>query len=249
MAIIIAFILLITFMGTQYPMPDIPKGEVVMYDQLPGSTLLIKQNIRPFSEFKDDRIVKQEFDYSCGSAAFATLLNFYLGESFNEQQVIQGLMQNGDANMIQQRRAFSLFDMKRFAEVLGYKAAGYKADIEDLRKLDKPAIVPIEFYGYKHFVVYRGIYKNHVFVADPFMGNMSYTLDRFIEIWNQNIVFIVSDEAVKMNALALKNEDLRLIDFDITKDAVKEIPEDYIRARREVISANRKMKILTLNIK
>jgi uncharacterized protein len=226
MPVIIGFFIMLTFLGTIYPIRDLPKGDMQVFPHMAGAeNLPLRYTVKPLTEeFRFKNIVKQEFDYSCGSAALATLLNYYLGERFSEQQIIQGLMNYGDADKIEQRRAFSLLDMKRFCEVLGYKAEGYKAELNDLKSLHKPAIVPIELSGYKHFVVYRGIYNNHIFFADPFRGNSSFSLEEFLPLWSQNIIFVVSSDAVKTNALRLKNEDLRIIDYDFTRDALVQIP-------------------------
>lgn len=236
MPVIISVFILIAFLGTMYPQRDIPKGEMKIYPNMAGMEQLpLRQTVEPESEFLYKNVVKQEYDYSCGSAALATLLNYYLGEKLTEQQVIQGLMQHGEADKIQQRRAFSLLDMKRFCDVLGYNASGYKAEIDDLKALNKPAIVPITLFGYKHFVVYRGIYGNHIFFADPYRGNMSFTVEQFLKIWSENIVFIVSSDAVRTNALRLRNEDLRIIDVDISRQAVTQtIPPQTIKEQRDL---------------
>jgi len=235
MEVFISFAILIAMLSTMYPVKDIPQGNMDLYPRMTGAEhVSLHYSLKTLTEIKDKNIVKQEYDYSCGSAALATLLDHYLGESLSEQQVIQGMMQYGDTVTIQERRAFSLLDMKRFVEVLGYTGAGYKAEFTDLVTLGKPAIVPIEFYGYKHFVVYRGIYGDHVFVADPFMGNMSYTIDRFKEMWNPAIVFVVSDGELQFNALRLKEEDLRIIEYDMTKHAIPEtLPDDTLRKQRQ----------------
>lgn len=219
---------------------DLPQGNMKIYTGMAGvENVSFDYAVRPLSEIKDSNIVKQQFDYSCGSAALATLLNGYLGEELTEQQVIQGMMQYGDSAQIEERRAFSMLDMKRFAEVLGYKAAGYKADFNDLKTLETPAIVPIEFYGYKHFVVYRGISGDHIFVADPYMGNMSYTSDKFQEIWNPNIVFVISHSDVQTNAMKLTNEDMRIYKFDVTEKVLPQtLPEDFIRKQRQFRESN-----------
>ena len=251
MPVVIGFFIIITFLGTMYPLRDVPKGDMQVFPQMAGvENLQLRFNVKPLKEeFDFKNVVKQEFDYSCGSAALATLLNYYLRERFSEQQVIQGLMQYGEAEKIEQRRAFSLLDMKRFCEVLGYKAEGYKAEIGDLRSLDKPAIVPIELSGYKHFVVYRGIYGNHIFFADPYRGNTSFTIDKFLEIWSQNIVFVVSSDAIRTNALLLKREDLRVVDFDFTRNAIAQIllPQTITEQQRFMESLGGKM-IKTINI-
>ncbi|HOJ13330.1 MAG TPA: C39 family peptidase [Deltaproteobacteria bacterium] len=239
MEVLVAFVIVVTLMGTMYPVRDNPKETMLLYPGMTGvENLSLKQEVTPHEVFKDARITKQKYDYSCGSAALATLLNGYLRENLSEQQIIQGLMQYGEAEKIQQRRAFSLLDMKRFCEVLGYTAAGYKGDFEDLARLDKPAIVPIEISGYKHFVVFRGVYGDHVFLADPYLGNTSYTVNRFKDIWPQKILFIVSSEGVKTNALALGREDLRIIEYDMTKHAYTGVlPPDTVRRQHDFIES------------
>ncbi len=62
-------------------------------------------------------------------------------------------MRYGEYNRIVERRSFSLLDMKRFVTALGYSSGGYRGELKDLKALDKPAIVPIAYAGFKHFVV------------------------------------------------------------------------------------------------
>lgn len=239
MEVVIAFMIFITFLGTTFPMADLPDKNLKVYHEQAGIELLSQDyNVTPFSDIKFRNIVQQKYDYSCGSAALAILLNSYLGEKLSEEQVIQGLLRHGEVEKIQERRAFSLLDMKRFVEVLGYQGGGFKAEVDDLRQLGKPAIVPIEFYGYKHFVVMKGIWRDHVIVADPYLGNSTYTLKRFVEMWNPNIVFIVSDSEVHLNALRLKNEDLRIVDLDTAERSyVEPLPPSLITEERYFIES------------
>ena len=183
-------------------------------------------------------LVRQEHDYSCGSAALCTLLNYFLGENLTESQVIYGLMEYGDAQKIAKRRAFSLLDMKRFVNKLGYKGVGYKATIEDMydiAELKHPCIVPIEFSGYRHFTVFRGIHGKHVFLADPFNGNSSYTLADFEDMWYENVVFMVYPEGANTySALELTNDDLRYIHERMIDDLILEYgPEIAYPAQHE----------------
>jgi predicted double-glycine peptidase len=182
--------------------------------------LTLRQDINPRAEFSDAHIVKQQFDYSCGSAALATLLNYYLGETLTEKQVIAGLVEYGDKKQIERLRAFSLLDMKRFVEKLGYHGTGYKADIADLKTMGKPCIVPVEVYGYQHFCVFRGIVEDHVFLADPYMGNISFPVEQFRKMWQRNVAFVVTDGDIVHSALMLKEEDMRFIDLDATRHAL-----------------------------
>ncbi|MCB2774124.1 hypothetical protein KQ879_15245, partial [Listeria monocytogenes] len=72
---------------------------------------------------------------------------------------MEGLLRYGEADKIVQRRGFSLLDMKRSAAALGYKSGGVRAEFSDLDALEHPALVPIHYAGFKHFVVVRDVYN------------------------------------------------------------------------------------------
>lgn len=218
MHVFIAFLLGVALIAGYYPLKEQPKEELSLSVGASGQAVVIKQDVRPLSEFKNDHLVKQMYDYSCGSAALTTIFNYYLGEKSSERQVVQGMFRYGDKEMIQKRRAFSLLDMKRFVNVLGYKGVGYRAEIDDLRTLDTPCIIPIEIFGYHHFVVFRGIYKDHVFLADPSLGNISFTLSEFQDMWREKVAFVVyPNNRKEIGALKLTEDDLRFMDADTTE--------------------------------
>lgn len=221
MIIFIGFLIVIALLNPFYPIQNMPEGEVRVVAGTQAVPVTLHQGLKPRAEFTDAHIVKQQFDYSCGSAALATVLNYYLGEKFTERQIIEGLVEYGDRKQIERLRAFSLLDMKRFVEKLGYKGTGYKAEIEDLKTLGKPCIVPVEIFGYQHFCVFRGIVSDHVFLADPYMGNVSFPVEQFREMWQRKIAFVVTDGDIVHSALTLKDEDLRFIDLDATRRALE----------------------------
>lgn len=199
-----------------------------------------KALIDPLVELKYNNVVRQAYDYSCGSAALTTLLDFYLGRNFKEKQVMDGLLQFGDTERIIRDRAFSLLDMKRLVTALGHTSGGYRAEIEDLVALDHPAIAPIEYAGFKHFVVVRGVKEGHVFIADPAFGNLSFTLSRFVEVWDQNVLFIVFPNGHKpVGGLEIRDEDLRIFDErTFTRLAFQDFndvfPQDQMRESHEI---------------
>lgn len=123
--------------------------------------------IKPALEDQFRGIVRQAYDYSCGSAALTTLLNGYVGTQLNEQQTMSGLLRYGEYERIIERRSFSLLDMKRFVAALGLESGGYRGEFSDLVKQGQPAIVPISYAGFKHFVVYKAYKNGRVYVADP----------------------------------------------------------------------------------
>jgi len=220
LAIIFGFLIAVAMLNPFYPIQSVPRNEVRVFAGTQAVPVALHKDLKSGTEFTNAHIVKQQFDYSCGSAALATLLNYYLGEELTERKVIEGLVEYGDKKQIERLRAFSLLDMKRFVEKLGYKAAGYKIDIADLRTLGKPCIVPMEVFGYQHFCVFRGIVKDHVFLADPYLGDVSYPVEKFRKMWQRNIAFVVTDHDIVHSALMLKEEDLRFIDLDATSYAL-----------------------------
>lgn len=169
--------------------------------------------IKPALENQFRGIVRQAYDYSCGSAALTTVLNGYVGLNLTEQQTMEGLLRFGEYERIVQRRSFSLLDMKRFVTALGYESGGFRGEFSDLAKQQQPAIVPINYAGFKHFVVFKAYKDGRVYVADPALGNISFDQERFKQIWENNTLFLINVPAEQQkNLLALQEADLRHVD-------------------------------------
>jgi len=212
-ALIIGFII-----SGFHTVQESPQGEMFLHID-PANQVEVRHIVKTGEEVQFEQVIKQAHDFSCGSAALATFLNYHLGEELSERQVIRGMLQYGDSEKISQRRAFSMLDMKKFVAVLGYKGIGYKAELEDLKTLGKPCILPIKLFEYRHFVVLKGIYEGHIFLADPWQGNISFTLQEFEGMWFQNVILVIEPEGAKeLNALRLKDEDLRYIDEETTRE-------------------------------
>ena len=64
-------------------------------------------------------VVHQERDYSCGSAAVATLLSFHYDHPVSEDSAFTAMFVAGDQDTIQ-RYGFSLADMQRYLASLGF---------------------------------------------------------------------------------------------------------------------------------
>ena len=96
---------------------------------------------------------------------------------------------------------------------LGLPAGAFKAELKDLMELDHPAIVPIHYAWFKPFVVVKTIKDGRVFIADPSQGNITFTVERFKDAWDQNVLFVVFPGNTKpVDGLELREEDLRYID-------------------------------------
>lgn len=233
MHVLIAFLISAALLAGVFPIKGIPENET-RFIMAPDDGILTNTDyylphvlqpielhleMRTAEDVEQSRIVTQKYDYSCGSAALATLLKYQLAEDFEETHIIHGLLKYGDKEKIIERRAFSLLDMKKFVNAIGYQGVGYKAEIEDLDKLDMPCILPMEIYGYRHFTVFKDIHQGHVFLADPFQGNTSYPIVHFKKLWHENVIFVVYPSGrEQLKLLQLKNDDLRFMDEDRTLD-------------------------------
>ena len=114
-------------------------------------------------------------------------LNLQHGDPVSEREVARGLLGRNlyltDPSKVQQQGGFSLLDLKRFANGRGYEGTGYgRLTVRRLSEL-APAIVPVNFNGYNHFVVFRGVIGKHVLLADPAFGNRIVSGDRFEQAW------------------------------------------------------------------
>ncbi|MYM24798.1 peptidase C39 family protein [Duganella sp. FT135W] len=196
---------------------DRPKDQYEIPQTLTGGGAYVQSvKIEPFSELKYKHIVRQAFDYSCGSAALVTILNYHLGVMVNEQQAMEGMLEKGEKDKIIERRGFSLLDMKRYVGSLGMAGAGFKAEIKDLQELDEPAIVPIDYAGSKHFVVLRGIRDGVVYIADPSAGNIVFSVEEFARWWDKNTLFIIAPakDQKPVRQLVLTDLELGVVDMD-----------------------------------
>jgi len=143
---------------------------------------------------------RQKYDFSCGSAALATLLTHHYGEPVDERAVFTQMYQRGDQAKIR-KEGFSMLDMKRYLGTRGYQADGFQLPIDKLAVENVPAIVLLTERGYRHFVVIKGVERGRVLVGDPAMGTRALSLERFQKLWVNHILFVVYNkrEAAKFN--------------------------------------------------
>jgi predicted double-glycine peptidase len=134
-------------------------------------------------------VVRQQYDFSCGSAALATLLHYHYGLPVNEGSVFQAMYANGDQAKIQ-RVGFSMLDMKNYLKSKGFEANGYRRKASDLRDMTQPGIALIRIGSYRHFVVVKGVRADKVLVGDPAQGMKVFPIAEFERAWN-GILFTI----------------------------------------------------------
>jgi predicted double-glycine peptidase len=143
-------------------------------------------------EARFSAMIRQQYDFSCGSAALSTLLTFHYRFPVSEQTVFEEMFAQGEQEKIK-REGFSLLDMKRYLEAHGYEADGFEAPLDKLASAAIPAIVLINENGYNHFVVIKGIRDQRILIGDPSGGTRAVTRTAFEALWVNQILFVISN--------------------------------------------------------
>ena len=149
-------------------------------------------DVDSMADRKYDTVVRQQFDFSCGSAALATLLTHHYDRTVSETEAFEAMWEVGDQDRIREL-GFSLLEMKRYLEETGLKADGFRLTLDSIQEVGVPGIALIDVRGYKHFVVIKGITDRHVLIGDPSAGVLSKPRKRFEKQWDGTILFIRSD--------------------------------------------------------
>ena len=178
--------------------------------------------VRSMLELRQRNLILQEFDLSCGAAALATILQFQHGEVLTERDVAIGLVSRdiyiANPDIIRIRQGFSLLDMNRYVERLGYAGEAFgSVSYKDLLSM-APAIVPVRMHGYNHFVVFRGALGSNILLGDPAFGNRTISRQRFLTSWIDyaelgRVAFVVrrGDGLIPPNRLFVTAADFPLI--------------------------------------
>lgn len=145
------------------------------------------QPVLSMIEKRHQNVVLQQWELSCAAAALATILRYQFGIPATERSVALGLINRkeylSNPDLLKIRQGFSLLDLKRYVDNLGYEGLGLgQLTFPDLIE-HAPIIVPVNLQGYPHFVVFRGATSNSVLIADPAFGNVTMPIDKFNDGW------------------------------------------------------------------
>lgn len=184
--------LLVFFFAVTSGGANVQAGEITP----PSGNFTVK--IKSIKELREARVIHQAYDFSCGSAAVATLLSHSYDTPTSEETAFKAMYDIGDQEHIR-KVGFSLLDIKKYLSSRGYHADGYKLTIKQMQSLDVPSLTLISPGGYNHFVVIRGLDNGSVIVADSQLGLRRIPLDDFEAIWNK-IVFVIRDNVTKGRA-------------------------------------------------
>jgi uncharacterized protein len=164
-------------------------GSIELPFQIGGAYSVPVTSIR---EARFAATVRQQYDFSCGSAALSTLLTHHYHFPVTEDKVFEEMFQRGDQEKIRVE-GFSLLDMKRYLEAHGFEADGFQEPLEKLAASSIPAIVLINEAGYNHFVVVKGFRGGRVLLGDPAGGTRAVPEAAFQAAWVNQVLFVISN--------------------------------------------------------
>ncbi len=157
-----------------------------------AGAIRVRRPLQSWKAIREKGIVMQSYDFSCGSAALATLMRYYFQDDVTERDVLENMLEALSDDEVRQRQedGLTMLDLKQCAERMGYQAVGVKLEPAVLPDLQGPILIHLQREGYKHFAVLRGVRGDRVYVADPSSGHVRLTLSRFLRQWT-NVALVL----------------------------------------------------------
>lgn len=186
---------------------------------------------------RTENVMLQQFDYSCGTGALATVFKYFLGMPVDEATLLTRYFNyvrasgNGEEKIkVIVEEGLSLADLFFIATQLPYTKDGEPVQIhgrvapyplEVMEKINAPAIVRIEKLGYQHFVVFRGVSGDRVYLADPSRGNIRLTKKEFLKQWSgESLYFGFADWTPERYPLDVKDKPAYPIELRSARRAI-----------------------------
>ena len=190
--------------------------------------ILLKNCPCTWKQIKQANIVMQKRDYSCGAAALATILVYYWGDNVTEEQILIVIANILTPEELKDRikKGLAISDIRRACVEMGYVSTIGTLSLQSLSESKVPLIVGLSHNKYDHFVVYRGMDCDWVYVADPIRGNIRIPIVDFASEWQKNAALVVAKEDQEpptTSPLSLHFYDLQL--GELNKQVIRTQPE------------------------
>ncbi len=126
----------------------------------------------------------------------ATILVYYWGDNVTEDQILLVIAKILTPEEMKDRvkKGLAISDIRRACVEMGYLSTIGTLTIQSLSQSKVPLIVGLSHNKYDHFVVYRGMDCDWVYVADPIRGNIRIPIIEFRSEWQKNAALVVAKE-------------------------------------------------------
>lgn len=138
--------------------------------------------VKSYQELKNQRVIRQTYEESCGASALATLINLIDDKHFSELDLLKTMSQKElYTDMV------SFADLNEAVKQLNYESKPYQINKELLDELTNiPLLVKIEEDPrYPHFVVIINHKGDFLQVLDPSHGEYISSKAEFYSVWDR----------------------------------------------------------------
>ncbi len=127
-------------------------------------------------------VTKQREINDCAPAALHSIIKYYRGSVSRYR--IQSLCKTNCSGT-------TLFDLKRAAETLGFRATGATGTYDQLRNQTPPFIAHINHVTGGHYLVIYKVYAHWIFAGDPAVGLQIMSRKKFENMWVKRVVLLL----------------------------------------------------------
>ncbi|EAJ2825158.1 peptidase C39 [Campylobacter jejuni] len=138
--------------------------------------------VKSYQEIKNEKVVRQNYEESCGAASLATLINTLDDNNLTELDLLKTMSgQKLYTDMV------SFADLNDAVKKLGYESKSYKVDRKILENIiSVPILAKIEDDPrFPHFVVIINHKGNYLQILDPSYGEYISSKREFYSVWDR----------------------------------------------------------------
>ncbi|ECL5232632.1 peptidase C39 [Campylobacter upsaliensis] len=138
--------------------------------------------VKSYQEIKNEKVIRQNYEESCGAASLATLINILDDSNLTESDLLKAMSgQQLYTDMV------SFTDLNDAVKKLGFQSKSYKIDRKILESImSVPILVKIEDDPrFPHFVVIINHKGNYLQIFDPSYGEYISSKREFYSVWDR----------------------------------------------------------------
>lgn len=138
--------------------------------------------VKSYQEIKNEKVIRQNYEESCGAASLATLINILDDSNLTELDLLKAMSgQQLYTDMV------SFADLNDAVKKLGFQSKSYKIDRKILENIiSVPILVKIEDDPrFPHFVVIINHKGNYLQIFDPSYGEYISSKREFYSVWDR----------------------------------------------------------------
>ncbi len=153
----------------------------------------ITKKVVSWIETRNKNLTRQNFDYSCGSAALSTIFSYYYDKNITENDILIDIANSIGLYIekldVKKKSSISFADLTEYVQRSKFRAIGIAVGFDEILNLKIPAIIFVKIRNQEHFTALKSSDETNVYLADPTFGNISVSHSKFKEMFFQRAGF------------------------------------------------------------